>query len=323
MQLQHLRTFVRVVDAGGVTRAAEQLALTQPAVTKQLGALERDVGAPLLWRQRRRLRLTPAGELLYAYARRIINLADQAEQAVRTLHQEGHGEVRLGAVSTVGLTVLPRILAHFSGRHPAVRVRVVMGEIHENLERLLRGDLEVAVLTMPVAHPRVASVPLFHDPVRLVAAPQTARKLPKPLSLTDLASLDHISYQTPSRFRAYVDGMLEQHGVLPRVLMEFNSHEAVKSIVALGLGVAWMPESVVADDVAQGRLEVLEVRGMAEMVRITSLAVPTDGHPTPPLTALLETFRDLFGLSWDDFPLWARPTGGPARHQTGAATARA
>lgn len=317
MQLQHLKTFVRVVDTGGVTRAAEQLSLTQPAVTRQLASLEADVGVQLLWRRRRQLRLTPAGELLYSYARRINSLADEAWQAVHNLHQAGQGEVSLGAVSTLGLTVLPRILAHFSARYAGVKVRVQMGEIQDNVDRVLRGDLELALVTMPVAHPQIVSLPLFRDPVRLVAAPTTAARLPVRLTAHDLAGLDLISYQAPSRFRSFVDGMLEQYGVLPRVLMEFNSHEAIKSMVELGLGVAWMPESVVEEDLQSGRLQTLNVDGMEEMARVTSLILPAHGHSTPSLQFLLASFIELFAVDPRELPLWVQPAAIPSSPPSG------
>lgn len=307
MQLQHLKTFVRVVDAGGVTRAAEQLALTQPAVSKQLSLLEAQLDAKLLVRQGRKLRLTPAGELFYNYARRIASLVDEAEVAVQQFYQPGQGEVRVGAVSTVGLTALPRVLAHFSAHYPDVRVHVQMGEIQDNVDRLLRGELELALVTVPVAHPQILSVPLYRDAVYLVASPAMADRLPVPVTPEDLSSLDLISYQAPSRFRAYVDGVLEQHGVLPRVLMEFNSHEAIKAMVELGLGLAFMPASVTEPEVAHGRLYTVPVTGLPDLSRVTSLILPTDGHSTPSLVHFLESLYHLYPFDRAELSGWLDP----------------
>jgi DNA-binding transcriptional LysR family regulator len=306
MQLPHLRTLVRVVDAGGVTKAADQLGLTQPAVTKQLNRLAEDVGAALVWRQGRGLRLTAAGEVLYTYARRIIKLADEAEDAVHALYRPGTGEVRVAAVSTVALTALPEILVRFSRRYPAVRVHVTIGEIQDNVDRLLSGDAALALVTVPVAHPQIVSLPLYADSVVLVASPDRAATLAVPVTGETLSSLDQISYQAPSRFRAFVDGMLEQHGVLPRVIMEFNSHDAVRQMVELGLGVAFMPESVVRRDVAEGRLAVLPVEGLEPMTRLTSLLLPETGHATPSLVQLVDTLSGLYNLPRSTWPGWLR-----------------
>jgi DNA-binding transcriptional LysR family regulator len=297
---------VRVVDAAGVTRAAEQLGLTQPAVTKQLNRLEEDVGAMLLWRQGRTLRLTAAGEVLYNYARRITQLSDDALEAVHALYEPGRGEVRVAAVSTVALTALPDILAQFSHRYPQVKVHVTIGEIQDNVDRLLTGDAALALVTVPVAHPQIVSLPLYADSVVLVASPERAQALPDKLTAEVLSSLDQISYQAPSRFRTFVDGMLERHGVLPRVIMEFNSHDAVRQMVELGLGVAFMPESVVRRDLSAGRLSVLEVEGLEPMTRVTSLLLPQGGHATPSLVQLVDTLGSLYHVERSAWPAWLR-----------------
>jgi DNA-binding transcriptional LysR family regulator len=282
------------------------LGLTQPAVTKQLNQLEQELGVKLLRRQGRGVRLTPAGEVLYHYARRINHLVEQAAEAVHALYQPGQGEVRIGAVSTVGLSVLPTVLARFSARYPLVKVRVQILEIQDNVDRLLQGDLELALVTVPVAHPQIVSLPLYADPVVLVASPDTAARLPSPLTADRVSGLDQISYQAPSRFRSFVDGMLEQHGILPRVIMEFNSHEAIKAMVELGLGVAFMPRSVVETDLAAGRLAALTVEGLPPMTRITSLLLPTDGHATPSLQHLVETLLTLYPVPYESLPAWIR-----------------
>jgi len=306
MQIQQLRTFVMVVETGSFTRAATQLSLTQPAVTKQLSSLEQELDCKLLWRRARRVHMTPAGEVLYRYARRITALVDEASEAVVNLKRPGHGTVRLGTVSMVGTTVLPRVLAQFGQQYPGVQVRVQIGEIQENVDRVLSHDVDLAVVTVPVTHPRIASLPLEEDPVVLVAAPATAARWREPMSLSQLADLHFVSYQTPSRFRAYVDGMLERQGVFVNVVMEFNTHEGVRSMVRLGLGAAFMPRSAVEEDVRAGALSVMTVAGLAPMGRTTSLILSTEGHQNPALGAMLDCFARLFPIDREELPAWAR-----------------
>lgn len=306
MQLHQLKTFVQVVETGSLTRAARQLALTQPAVTKQLAVLEQELDCQLVWRRGRRLHLTPAGELLYGYARRITALVDQAAEAVANLERPGHGTVRLGAVSMVSTTVLPRVLAYFGRHYPAVQVHVETGEVQDSVDRVLAHDVDLAVVTVPIVHPRLVSLPLAEDRVVLVAAPALASRWPKPLPLARLADLGFISYQTPSRFRSFVDGMLERQGVLLRVKMEFNSHEGVRSMVRLGLGAAFMPHSVVEEDVRAGTLAVIRVDQLAPMTRVTSLILPVEGHGHPALAALVDSFAHLFPIAADALPPWVR-----------------
>ena len=306
MVLTQLNTFVRIVDAGGITRAAEQLGLTQPAVTKQLRALESDFSAPLVVRKGRHIILTPAGEVLYHHARRMQNLVDQAYEAVQEINRPGQGEIRVGAVSTVALFTLPRVLSSFTQEFPGVRVHVHIGEIQQALDGVIRGDLAVAITTVPIVHPQVESIPLFSDPVRLVVAPSRRALLPSRLELADLAKLEFISYQYPSRFRSFIDGVLEQQGVIPRVLMEFNSHEVVKSMVKVGLGVAMVPDSVAREDIDQGHLIALEVSGLPPIQRTTSFLVAKEPHRSHPLQAMMRTVFNHYQVPPNLWPHWYR-----------------
>jgi DNA-binding transcriptional LysR family regulator len=313
MLLSWFRTFVRVIEAGGLTRAAEQLALTQPAVSKQLRALEEAFHTRLVVRRGRRVVPTATGEALYHYAKRILALLDQAFDAVSQLERPGEGEIQLGAVSTVAVSTLPQVLSAFTSRFPRMRVRVRIGEIQDNLDALIRGDVAVSVMTVPIVHPQVDSIPLFDDPVRLVIAPERAAFLPRPVRLLDLAEMDFISYERPSRFRSFVDGALEQHGLIPRVMMEFNSHEVVKTMVKSGLGVAMVPDSVVREDIAQGALVSLEVADFPTIARTTSLILLKDPPVSGALMALVETFLTYYAVPSHLWPEWVREEMGERR----------
>lgn len=304
MVLTQLKTFVRIVDAGGITRAAEQLGVTQPAVTKQLRALEAELGTDLILRKGRRLVATPTGELFYHYSRRILNLVDQAVEAVQEASLPGQGEIRVGAVSTVAVATLPEMLSRFTKAFAGVRVRVHIGEIQEMIDGVLRGDLALSIVTVPVAHAQVDSIPLFADPVRLVAAPSRARTIPQPITLAALSDLEFISYQTPSRFRSFVDGVLEQHGVIPRVMMEFNSHEVVKGMVKTGLGVAMVPDSIVRDDLQKGDLVALDVPELPPIARTTSLVMAKSPNRAHPLVAMVRLFFEHYGVPHHLWPEW-------------------
>lgn len=273
MILQHLITFCRVVETGGFSRAGELVGLSQPAVTRQVAALEADLGAPLLDRSSRQFRLTPAGELVYERARRLVAGVEELREAVGDLVHHERGRVTIGAVTTVGLGLLPPILTEFARHYPAVRVLVKAGRTGETLERVLQGEIDVAIMTNPVAHPRLKSIPLCKDPVVLVCSPERGDSLPSPLPLERLSEIEMISFQAPSRFRTFVESVLEQHGIYPNVTMEFDSHEAVKLMVEMGFGVAMVPQSAVQDDLDAGRLVKLEVAGLGEIARTTSLVI--------------------------------------------------
>ncbi|HLN60734.1 MAG TPA: LysR family transcriptional regulator [Symbiobacteriaceae bacterium] len=276
MILQHLITFCRVVETGGFSRAGELVGLSQPAVTRQVAALEADLGTPLLDRTSRQFRLTPAGELVYEHARRFASGVAELREMVADLVDHQRGRVVIGAVTTVGVGVLPPILAEFHRRYPAVRVLVKAGRTADTLERVLKGEIDMAITPTPVSHPRLESIPLCQDPVVLVCSPERRKTMPDPLPLEELSQVEMISFQAPSRFRTFVDSVLEQHGVYPNITMEFDSHEAVRLMVEMGFGVAMVPLSAVQSDLDEGRLVRLNVPGLGEIARTTSLLVKKD-----------------------------------------------
>jgi DNA-binding transcriptional LysR family regulator len=296
--LQHLITFCRVVETGGFSRAGELVGLSQPAVTRQVAALEADLGTPLLDRTSRQFRLTPAGELVYERARRLAAGVSELREAVADLVDHDRGRVSIGAVTTVGVGVLPPILAEFARRYPAVRVLVKAGRTAETLERVLQGEIDMAVLPTPLSHPRLKSIALCSDPVVLVCSPELKATLPDPLPLDQLSQVSMISFQTPSRFRTFVDSILEQHGVYPNVTMEFDSHEAVRMMVAMGFGVAMVPKSAVEGDLDSGKLVPLTVDGLQEITRTTSLVVKRENASSQPAAAnLLNMILEHYGVS--------------------------
>jgi DNA-binding transcriptional LysR family regulator len=271
MLLQQLVTFARVVELGSFTRAGDLLNLSQPAVTRQVAALEREFDVPLLERSGRGIAVTAAGQVVYGHARRIASLVERARVDVLSLSHPERGQVSVAAVTTVGLFTLPNILAEFRQRYPLIRFQVWSGRTDGVLDRLLDGNADVGLLSAPIAHRRLECIPLFDDPVVLVASPSIARALADPLPLAEMAEIDLILYQSPSRFRTLVEASLEQAGAYPRIAMEFDSHEAVKAAALAGYGVAVVPLEAVQEETARGALVRLRVSGLPEINRTTCL----------------------------------------------------
>lgn len=275
--LEHLLTFARVVETGSATQAAQELGLSQPAVTKRLSRLEQELGHRLLERRSDRLSPTAAGEIVYRHARRLSDGVNALEADLVALGEPGRGELRLAAVDTMVLYTLPALLAEYRRRDPLVAVHVRIGSIQETVELVLRGEADAGLTTVPVDDPRLVGRPLFWDPVIAAAVPELARTLPAPLGPGDLAALGLVTYAAGSRFRAYVDAVLAEHGVALRPVMEFDSHEAVRVMATLGYGAALVPETVVHEDLASGRLVRLELDpGLPAMGRTTTLLYRRD-----------------------------------------------
>jgi DNA-binding transcriptional LysR family regulator len=294
MLLQHLITFCRVVEEGSFTRAAQVQNLTQPSVTKQIGALEDHLQMQLFTRQGKQVHLTPAGELVYGYARQITHLIGVCESAVREMRSPGSGHVTVGCVHTIGLFTLPDLLAAFAREHPRVKINVKTGNNQETVNLLLHGEVDLGVTTTPQVHERIESRPLFEDPLVVVASPEYAAKLPVGLTLSDLARQPMIAYVRGARFRITVDLLLEQVGISPNVIMEFDHHEAIKTMVRLGFGVALMPASAVTKDLEAHELLALSVPDLPKSSRTTALILRRDERLSPAVAAFVQLLEQRF-----------------------------
>lgn len=294
MLLQHLITFCRVVEEGSFTRAAQTLNLTQPSVTKQVSALEDHLQVALFTRTGKQVHLTPAGELVYTHARQITHLVQVCENAVQELRSPGSGHITVGCVHTIGLFTLPDLLAEFAREHPLIKINVKTGNNHEAVSMLLHGEVDLGLITTPYVHERLESRPLFEDPLLVVSSPDLARQLPPVLSLVDLAKQPMIGYVRGARFRIATDQMLEEVGVSPNVIMEFDNHEAIKAMVRLGFGIALAPSSAVQKDIASGQLVSLSVPNLPLSSRTTSLLLRKEERRSPAVESFLALLHRRF-----------------------------
>lgn len=300
MLLQHLITFARVVETGSFTRAAQLLNLSQPSVTKHVSSLESYLGVRLLDRDGKRLHVTPAGEAVYGYARRIHQAVLDCQATVQALKNPDVGVVTIGSVHTIGLYTLPDLLAEFVPAHPQVRLMVKTAPMAQTLALLLQHEIDIGLVTAPVSHERVRCVPLFEDPVLVVTSPEPRFPLPDPVTREDLGRLPIIGYQRGTRYRSFVDSALEGLGIHPQVVMEFDSHEAAKAMAALGLGLALVPASTVRRDLEAGKVVEVQVQGLPRIARTTCMILRRDGRLSPAAGRLAQFIQDRLGTGLPD-----------------------
>lgn len=240
-----------MVSAGSLNVAAERLHLSQPAVSKQIKALEDELGVQLFLRGSRGVELTPVGQQVHRFARRAVAAMAGCRRAAEDWQNPGSGRLVVAAGLTLTLFTLPPVIQAFRSAAPGVRLEVVSANSREAVDRLLVFQADVALVTSPESHPELQSIPLFVDP--LVVAGDPGSVLPG--QIREMTGATLISFSHGSGLRRYVDQVLEGRGVRPEVVMEFDSIEAIKTMAGLGLGLALLPWSAVREDVAQGRLQ--------------------------------------------------------------------
>jgi len=279
MPPEELQALLALADTGSVTMAAERLHLTQPALSRRLQRLAAAVGVPLLQPRGRRVALTPAGVTVAAAARRQQADWDGVLAAVRGWR---HPPLRLGCGATIALSLLPAALARLRAEIPDLPLQVRSGDSAATAARCQGGELDAGLVTTAAADPRLMAVPIAVDPVVAVGPPGA----PAHLSLRGLAAGPLCLYARGTGFRAFLDELFAQAGLFPEPIAEMDGLEALRELVAAGLGRSLLPQSVAAPAVAEGRLVLLEVDGLPAASRTIALLRRADRPPHPAFDAL-------------------------------------
>lgn len=277
---EHLLTFVRVARLGSLSAAAEELNLTQPAVSNQIKLLTQAVGEPVLGRHRTGVRLTAAGEGLLVHAQALTRALDGARTYVRELRALETGTLRLAASSTVAASLLPGLLAGYHGRYPDVAFEIRQGNTQAALDSLQAGQVEVALIEGPPGEtsPDWQVAVFGYDELVLVAAPDHPLAgsgptgLPRPLPL--------IWREHGSGTREVAEQVLARSAVPTSSRLELPGTEAVKEAVIQGLGLAVLPELRVRRELQWGVLVrlPLDLPGLRRPLRRVSAATEQLSH---------------------------------------------
>ncbi len=264
MDLYQLRSFYEVVREQSFTRAAAKLFVTQPAISLQLKALENELDAILLERNRRQLRLTPAGEILFAHAKAILAQLEKARDDIAALKQVLRGRLAIGTSDTNCTYVLPGVLAEFCARYPAVELDIRNRMSPEVSNLVLNDEVELGLATLPVKHRDLVSEPLFERRDVLICPPDHALSKRRRIRLKQLAEYPLLVLERGSTSRQLLDEVFQRAGLALQVEMTLGGIEIIKRYVEIGLGIALVPEVAVAAEVAAGQVRAIEVAGLAK-----------------------------------------------------------
>lgn len=277
MNLQNLRVFLKVAELEHITRASEELGLSQPAVTKTIQSLEHEVGLELVERQGRRIALTHAGRMLQNYTRQLFALEREMEEALAMLRDVEGGEVTLAANTTTGVYLLPPIVARFRTRYPHVTLHIAILNSHEIVEQTLNWHLDFGLVEgNPSTLPIGLKVDVFaHDSLVLVVAPDhhwSKQRLLKPGMLRDH---ELVMREQGSGIREVIEYAMQQHDVLIQPLFTLTDNEAIKQMVMSGVGAAIVSALTVRREVEKGDLVQIPIQGV-ELRPQLSLVQRTD-----------------------------------------------
>jgi len=265
MDTRQLAAFCAVVERASFSQAAEQLGVTQPAVSLQIRSLEKRLGVQLLDRSGRRVEPTDAGRRLYRSALRLLA---QEEQLLAELGEEVEGELtgrlELGASTGPGGTVIPVVLCEFQQRHPEVHVALTVSDTQRIVEEVARRELELGIVGAARRHRGVVFEPFFRDEV-VLAVPRGHRFSGRTVSLDELRGEPLVLMQEGAGVRQMIDDELRAVGTRLRdfdVRLELGLQESARTAVLAGYGVTFISRSAIEADVNAGTIAIARVEGL-------------------------------------------------------------
>jgi DNA-binding transcriptional LysR family regulator len=262
MNPNHLRTFLAVHRHSSFTRAAEEVSLSQPAVSRHIKQLEEELGVALFDQVGKVPHLTDAGDALVAEAERVLGALERAAEVVRARETNVVGTLRIGASTAPGFYLLPECLRRFLSEHPAVDVDYVVEDSRKVERMLIRNEIDVGFVGVPVSSEVLVASPIVEDKIVCFAGashPLARKRRISPLSLVNELA---VTRESGSATRQIFEGWLEQAGAKLGRTIEVHCSEAAKVLVRSGLGFSFMSLSGIEAELHAGVLHKLSITGL-------------------------------------------------------------
>lgn len=258
---QHLQVFVTVVERENFSRAAEELHMTQPAVSHYIQALEKQMGTRLLDRSNKYVRLNKAGEIVYHHAKEILNLYKKMHYFVDDLTAKATGLLPVGASYTFGEYVLPHIIAALHDKYPLIRPTITIGNTKEIVELVKNHQVEVGIVEGELEDESLLIDPFATDEMVIFTSAQHHLTKTTP-SREQLSEETWIIRESGSGTRTAADNMFHNLNITPKKMLEFGSTQLIKESVEAGVGISMLSKWAIRKELQIGTLKVLDVPGL-------------------------------------------------------------
>jgi len=295
MDFDQLITFMQVAKLGSFSRAGQKVFRSQSAVSAQIRQLEQEYGDRLLDRSGKTVKLTPAGQVFYDYAQRLKALRDESLVAVADHGHTPRGTLLVGANEATCLYVLPEVFAEYCQRYPDVHISIYRNFTYKIVEKLENGSVDVAVLSLPVQSPSLKIQPIFRDKLMLMVSPKNPLAKLKSAPVREIIKYPLLMPKT-GHTRRLLDKLFREYSSELKVRMELPSIGMIKSFVAADLGVSLVSASFAKDEVAAGRVKLIELED-AELWRELGLAYRRDRTLSVATKTFIAMFRQLIAHS--------------------------
>jgi DNA-binding transcriptional LysR family regulator len=291
MNIHHLESFVRIIELRSFTKAAEELGLTQPTVSKQIVDLEQFFQVRLIDRTKRSLALTRAGEILFKHAKDFLSLKRETIDAMASFRGLKSGSLRLGASSIPGVYILPPILKAFKGRFGGVDLTLVLSDSQNIADRVENGDVDIGFVGSREETKRIAYKQFLEDSIIFIAP----LEFPELIDIHDIAKYPLLVREPGSGTRKCFETALLKRHLKPEdlhVVGELGDTEAIKAAVREGMGISYISNRAVREELSRGLLKVLSVKGFPGVKRSFYIITKKGRSTSPQTEALLRIINE-------------------------------
>ena len=259
MQIESLKVFCDLAETESFTKAAQINQITQSAVSQQVSALERTFKSLLIERSKKKFRLTREGQILYDYAKQLINLYESLYNKLQEVREIVSGTIRVATIYSIGLHDLPPYLKRFLKQYPTVNLHVEYRRSNEVYENILGNVDDLGLVAYPSKDSKLDAIPLRKDKLVLICHPKHPLAKASNVRLKDLAGQKFISFEPDIPTRKAIDKALKEAGVEIQTVMEFDNIETVKRAVEIDAGISVVPLTTVSQEVSKHTLEAVEL----------------------------------------------------------------
>lgn len=288
MDLRHLETFVKIAELKNFTKAAEEMYLTQPTVSKQIIDLERYFGVRLIDRTKRTVTLTRAGEILLRHAKAFLALKKETIDAIAAFKGLQKGDMVVGASNIPGVYILPGLLHIFKKQYDGIRFRLTIADSKEIIGKMEEGEIDVGFVGAKYDTKRIEYKKFLEDTIVVIAPPS----FPDTIHIKHLKDYPFIVREQGSGTRNHFESSLKRlkPDVLPelQVIAELTDTEAIKEAVKSGMGVSYVSRMAVVHELANKNLKCLNIEGLPNIMRSFYIVTKKGKTISPQVKALLD-----------------------------------
>lgn len=287
INLNHLRIFYYAAKESNLTKAAEALFVTQPAVTMQIKALEQYLEVPLFRKRGKFLELTKEGSVLFTYAEKIFSVVEEMEHALKGFASLTHGSLIIGTTRSFARYLMPRLVSGYQEKYPGIKVSLEVGSSLEIAEGVATYKYDLAIIGRIPLPAKVKAIPFKLEEFCVVASPYHPLAKKGAISWQELEKEPIIIREPGSGSRHFMLSLLSSHGVKPSVLLEAGSVEFIKEYVIQSRGISFLYKPEIEREAEMGLLKALKL-GDEPLQIETIIVVPEGVTLSPPSRAFLE-----------------------------------